>query len=168
MMDDELRRSVRRGVVSIVPAHEHEQRGREIMTLVRDHVLVALGPGGRFVRDVDVRNDLLPRFYSSFRESRPAFWRLNTDLPGTLLSRARRTSLLREFHRPVRIVFGADDPYLNPRVARRFADLFPQSALELIHGARHYVQVDEPERVAQAIIRADTAISVGASSRARS
>ena len=58
------------------------------------------------------------------------------------------------FDRPVRIVFGADDPYLNARVARRFARLFPRAELELIAGARHYVQVDEPERVAEAIASA--------------
>jgi haloalkane dehalogenase len=52
----------------------------------------------------------------------------------------------------VRIVFGAEDPYLNARVARRFARLFPNADLELIDGARHYVQVDEPERVAAAIL----------------
>ncbi|MDN5859419.1 MAG: alpha/beta hydrolase [Pseudonocardia sp.] len=116
---------------------------------------------GRFVRDADVREQLLPPFYAAFRQSRPAFWRLNADLPRTLLSRWRRTPQLREFQPPVRIVFGAQDPYLNVHVARRFAELFPHAELELVDGARHYVQVDEPQQVARAILRADTAAVLG-------
>ena len=109
---------------------------------------------GRFIRDADVRHELLPQFYERFRAARPAFWRLNADLPRTLVSRARRAPALRAFQRPVSIVFGADDPYLNPGVARRFARLFPRARLELVAGARHYVQVDEPQRVAAAVLGA--------------
>src|SRR4029453_19032108 len=77
------------------------------------------------------------------------------DLPRTLISRARRTAQLRAFGRPVRIVVGPPDPSLNAGVARRFARLFPNAELELIDGARHYVQVDEPKVVAEAIMNAD-------------
>ena len=49
-------------------------------------------------------------------------------------------------------MFGADDPYLNAHVARRFARLFPNAQLQLIDRARHYVQVDEPKAVAEAIL----------------
>lgn len=107
---------------------------------------------GRFIRDEAVRRDLLPQYYTRFRAARPAFLRLNADLPRTLISRTRRTSQLRAFERPVRIVFGSDDPYLNTHVAGRFAQLFPAAELDLIDGARHYVQVDEPEAVAAAIL----------------
>ena len=34
-------------------------------------------------------------------------------------------SKLREFRRPVRIIFGDADPYLNKGVAERFHELFP-------------------------------------------
>jgi pimeloyl-ACP methyl ester carboxylesterase len=116
---------------------------------------------GRFIRDEAVRRDLLPQYYTRFRAARPAFWRLNADLPRTLISRTRRMSQLRAFERPVRIVFGSDDPYLNTHVARRFAQLFPAAELELIDGARHYVQVDEPELVAAAILNSSRAPSLG-------
>ncbi len=112
---------------------------------------------GRFIRDETVRRELLPQFYNRFHAARLAFWRLNAGLPRTLLSRARCTAQLRAFTRPVSIVFGAEDPYLNACVARRFAQLFPDAELELIAGARHYVQVDEPERVAAAILGAEQA-----------
>ena len=109
---------------------------------------------GRFIRDDDVRRELVPALYEQFRPARPAFWRLNSDLLGTVLSRRRKLAKVRSFPRPVRIVFGAEDPYLNARVARVFHTLFPNSALFLLDGARHYVQVDEPEEVARLILDA--------------
>jgi haloalkane dehalogenase len=107
---------------------------------------------GRFIRDDDLRRELVPAFYQQFRAERPAFWRLNDDLLGTVLSRRRMVPRLRRFVRPVRIVFGAADPYLNVRVARRFHELFPDSELFLLPTARHYVQVDEPAEVARLIL----------------
>lgn len=112
---------------------------------------------GRFIRDKDIRDELVPALYADFRASRPAFWRLNADLPRTVINRRLRSGRLREFDRPVRIVFGAADPYLNTRVARRLHRLFPGSDLHLLPTARHYVQVDEPGRVAELILGADEA-----------
>jgi haloalkane dehalogenase len=112
---------------------------------------------GRFVRDPQVRDELLPLLYRQFRAARPAFWALNNDLLGTVISRTRRIPRMRAFTRPVRIVFGAADPYLNSGVARRFHKLLPTSDLHLLPGARHYVQVDEPERVAELTLSAATA-----------
>jgi haloalkane dehalogenase len=109
---------------------------------------------GRFIRDDDTRAELLPEFYVRFRATRAAFERLNSDLLTTVYRNTRKTAALRSFRRPVWIVFGAEDPYLNVHVARRFAELFPHARLELIDGARHYVQVDEPATVAEAIRRA--------------
>ena len=106
---------------------------------------------GRFIRDDDVRAEMVPKLYADFRAARPAFWRLNDDLLGTVFTRRLRSSRLRGFDRPVRIVFGDADPYLNRRVARRLHRLFPTSDLHLLATARHYVQVDEPERVAELI-----------------
>ena len=58
---------------------------------------------------------------------------------------------LAQFGPPVRVIFGADDRYLNPRVAANFAALFPHGELRLIDGAGHYVQVDQPQQVADLI-----------------
>ncbi len=111
---------------------------------------------GRFIRDDEVRRETVPRFYEWFRPARPAFWRLNDDLVGTVLSRRRKLPAVHRFPRPVRVVFGAADPYLNPRVARRFAEMFPHSELFLLPTARHYVQIDEPEEVARLILTLPT------------
>jgi pimeloyl-ACP methyl ester carboxylesterase len=69
-----------------------------------------------------------------------------------VLSRRRRIPELRRYDRPVRVVFGARDRYLNPRVARQFAMLFPNSQLHLLDEAGHYVQVDQPRQVADLIV----------------
>jgi len=103
---------------------------------------------GRFIQDPQLRQRLVPQLYEQFGPARPAFWRLNDDLLGAVLARRRRIGDLRRFGPPVRVIFGARDRYLNPRVARNFAALFPHSELHLIDGAGHYVQVDQPQQVA--------------------
>lgn len=110
---------------------------------------------GRFFRDAEVRNQFLPLLYQQFDatpSARPAFFRLNEDLLPTIRSRTRMIPKLREFRRPVRIIFGDADPYLNKDVARRFHELFPISELFLVPGARHFVQMDEPAQVARLIL----------------
>jgi haloalkane dehalogenase len=112
---------------------------------------------GRFIEDPALREEFVPLLYSGFRAARPAFWSLNNDLLPTVLSRRKMIPRMRAFDRPVRIIFGARDPYLNPGVARRFHQLFPSSDLFLLPDARHYLQVDQPEQVADLILSMPTA-----------
>lgn len=112
---------------------------------------------GRFFSDTATRRALLPDFYQRFRSARPAFWSLNADLLRTVLSRRRQLGRLERFTPPVRVVFGAEDRYLNTHVARWFARSFPHSDLHLIPGARHYVQIDRPDEVSRLILSAPVA-----------
>jgi haloalkane dehalogenase len=110
---------------------------------------------GRFFRDPQVRQRFLPLLYRQFTQrpsAHEAFFGLNRDLRPAVAAGTAAVPRLRRFPRPVRIVFGAADPYLNPRVARRFHQLFPTSDLFLLDGARHYVQMDEPRQVARLIL----------------
>jgi pimeloyl-ACP methyl ester carboxylesterase len=110
---------------------------------------------GRFFRDAEIRNQFVPLLYQQFDatpSTRPAFFRLNEDLLPTIRSRSKTASRLKQFRRPVRIIFGASDPYLNKGVAQSFHELFPSSELFLLPSARHFVQMDEPEEVARLIL----------------
>jgi pimeloyl-ACP methyl ester carboxylesterase len=114
---------------------------------------------GRFFRDADIRNQFVPLLYEQFEatpSARPAFFRLNEDLLGTVRAGSKVAANLKEFSRPVRIIFGASDPYLNKGVAQRFHELFPTSELFLLRNARHFVQMDEPGEVARLILSAPT------------
>src|SRR5262249_37697710 len=61
--------------------------------------------------------------------ARPAFFRLNEDLLPTVRSRTQKIPKLKEFRRPVRIIFGAADPSPNSGVARTFHEFLPGSEL---------------------------------------
>jgi pimeloyl-ACP methyl ester carboxylesterase len=110
---------------------------------------------GRFFRDAAVAAHFVPQLYEQFTvnpSAHEAFFRLNHDLPSTLTSRETEIPRLRRFTRPVRVVFGDADPYLNQRVATRLHELLPTSELFLLRGARHYVQMDAPQEVARLIL----------------
>jgi haloalkane dehalogenase len=110
---------------------------------------------GRFFRDAEIRKEFVPLLYQQFDaipSTRPAFFSLNEDLLPTIRSRTKTAARLEEFRRPVRIIFGDADPYLNKGVAQRFHELFPTSDLFLLPTARHFVQMDEPEEVASLIL----------------
>jgi pimeloyl-ACP methyl ester carboxylesterase len=97
----------------------------------------------------------VPLLYQQFDatpSARAAFFRLNEDLLPMVQSRTQMIPKLKEFRRPVRIIFGEDDPSLNSGVARSFHEFLPNSELFLIPGARHFVQLDEPEQVARLIL----------------
>jgi pimeloyl-ACP methyl ester carboxylesterase len=110
---------------------------------------------GKFFADPKVGEEFLPLLYQQFVASpttHEAFFGLNRDLRATIAAGAAAVPRLRRFGRPVRIIFGAADPYLNAGVARRFHQLLPTSELFLLDGARHYVQLDEPQQVARLIL----------------
>jgi haloalkane dehalogenase len=103
---------------------------------------------GRFMSNPAVRAAMVRKLWPQFARSLPAFASLNRDLLPAVAADTARESQLSGFDRPVRIVFGARDPYMNPGMARRFHELLPTSDLFLLP-ARHYVQVDAPARVAR-------------------
>jgi haloalkane dehalogenase len=116
--------------------------------------------GRRFIRDEGVRREFVPLLYRQFAadpSTKEAFFSLNADLRGAARSRSGAEGEMRSFSRPVRIIIGESDPYLNAGMARHFHDLFPNSELFLLPTARHFPQLDEPEEVAHLILQAPTA-----------
>ena len=106
---------------------------------------------GRFISNPTVRAQTLNELWPQFIPSIPAFVSLNHDLRAVVAADTAEAVKLHAFDRPVRIVWGARDPYLNTGMARSFNALFPSSQLSLLP-ARHYVQVDEPGRVAHLLL----------------
>lgn len=89
------------------------------------------------MRDTDtMRNETrsLPRFMT--------LWRGMNDsvlLPASLLS---------SIQTPVHFLWGEEDPFGGPDVARRFVAHVPNAELELMPGAGHAVWMDDPDHVA--------------------
>jgi haloalkane dehalogenase len=112
---------------------------------------------GHFMRDKTARDHFVPLLYRQMdgraaQTTRKAFYGLNDDLVWTNIQRLSQIPAMRRFTRPVRIIFGEGDQYLNAGVARAFHRLFPNSDLFLIPEGRHFVQIDEPEKVAALIL----------------
>ncbi len=57
--------------------------------------------------------------------------------------------LLGSMQTPVRIIWGEKDAWLDPAFARRLNELLPNSDLNLIPEAGHFVMEDAPEEVAR-------------------
>ena len=93
---------------------------------------------------------VLPQFANT-PSTFPAFITLTSDLHATLRADTQRLPLLKTFDQPVRIIFGAGDPYLNPGVAEHFHEAFPASELFLLHKG-HWPQLEDPEEVAHLLL----------------
>jgi haloalkane dehalogenase len=82
---------------------------------------------------------------------RPAFFSSVSNLWLEVQARDKKVAALSAFKKPVLIIFGSDDPSLNPGVAKEFNKVFSNSTLNILHGAGHYVQLDQAKAVAQLI-----------------
>jgi haloalkane dehalogenase len=73
--------------------------------------------------------------------------------PNTAPMNAVRDAL-REWRKPARVVWGADDSVVTPAIAHAFVELVPGADRAVIlDGAAHFLQEDRPEEVAAAIMR---------------
>ncbi len=106
---------------------------------------------GDFFSGDSQRQKYLPIFEYFAPAMRPGLFGLTETLLATVIARADDLPRMQSFPKPVSVIFGAGDPYLNSASAHGFAAAFPGSRLEVIEGADHYVQLDQPERVAELI-----------------
>jgi len=63
----------------------------------------------------------------------------------------RAAAALRSFDRPVLLAWGLRDPFFRPRYARRLAGDIPGARLEWIEGAKTFVPLDAPDRLAELV-----------------
>lgn len=106
----------------------------------------------QFFEDEEVRGTYLPLFAHQALKIRPAFFGLNQVLRDEIAAREERLNALRKLTVPTKIIFGAEDPFLNVDVAREFHEILPNSELHLVKGGAHYVQLDRPSTVADFIL----------------
>jgi pimeloyl-ACP methyl ester carboxylesterase len=105
----------------------------------------------RFFDDKRRQEVFLPLFERYISTTAPGLFGLTAALLTTSRDRVANIPRMQAFAPPVTVAFGADDPYLNPAVARGLASVFPGSRLELVEHAGHYVQLDRPDAVIEAI-----------------
>jgi haloalkane dehalogenase len=106
----------------------------------------------KFFSNAKIRDAFIPIITHGSVSIRPAFFSSTSVLWQEL--QARKTSLprLQQFKKPVHIIFGADDPYLNVGVAQNFKSLFSNSTLQLVPQAGHYVQLDNADAVGRTLL----------------
>jgi haloalkane dehalogenase len=107
----------------------------------------------KFFSNPASRDVFVPILTHSAADIRPAFISSTSVLWDEVAARATQVPRMQAFRKPVWVIFGADDPYLNSGVAQEFHRLFGNSRLHLLKGAGHYVQLDEAKQVSD-IIRA--------------
>lgn len=106
-----------------------------------------------FFFDANVRDEYVKLFAHQAPAIRPAFLGMTKRFFQEIDARKQRLPDVQVLDVPTKIIFGAEDPFLNVNVAREFEALFPLSRLHLIDEAGHYVQLDRPEAVAEAVLR---------------
>ena len=107
----------------------------------------------KFMANSQKRDEYTKIFAYQALEIREAFLGLNDVLvEETEARKESAASKLGVFKKPVKVIFGDDDPYLNRDVAKEFYALFPNASLHLIKDAKHYVQIDAPKKVAEIIL----------------
>ncbi|MFV2055450.1 MAG: alpha/beta fold hydrolase [Thiohalomonadales bacterium] len=104
-----------------------------------------------FVQD-EPRATFTKLFVTQSLSIRPAFFNLSEHLFAEVAARGVKQAIeLPAFSKPVAIIFGGQDPYLNPSIANRFHELFTNSRLHLVKDAGHFVQLDQPNETADLI-----------------
>jgi len=106
---------------------------------------------GKFFNNEETKNQFVPILNEQFknRNTQTAFFKLNKDLRFTIKRNSKNIPALKNFNKPVKIIFGGDDKYLNSGVAREFHELFQNSELHIIKEAKHFVQMDNPQEIAK-------------------
>jgi haloalkane dehalogenase len=105
----------------------------------------------QFISTAAIREKYVPIFVHDGAYMRPAFFSSVGYLWAEIEAREKALPKMQAFNKPVHIIFGENDPSLNPGVAADFQKIFKNSKLTMIKDAGHYVQLDKPEVIADLI-----------------
>jgi haloalkane dehalogenase len=106
----------------------------------------------KFFSNAKIRDAFIPIITHGSVNIRPAFFSSTAVLWQELEARRANVPRLQQFKKPVHIIFGADDPYLNVGVANEFKQLFSASSVQLVAQAGHYVQLDRADEVGRILL----------------
>jgi haloalkane dehalogenase len=110
------------------------------------------GQIAKFFSNAESKNTFVPLFSHVSASIRPAFFSSTSVLWDEVAERDKKLPRVQQFKKPVHIIFGADDPYLNTGVAVEFGRIFSNSRVSSVEKAGHYVQLDRPDEVARLML----------------
>lgn len=96
---------------------------------------------------LEVMPDLIGDNFRQQPSALPAFAQLNADLFGEVTRNVEHLPAVKALDVPVRIIWGASDPYLGTALAEDFRSRFRNVTLDLVD-AGHWLQIDAPAEVA--------------------
>jgi haloalkane dehalogenase len=92
--------------------------------------------------------------------SGPAFVQMAAEFNDALAQNAARVPELKAFEIPIKLIWGQYDPYITVAVAQRRLSQLKNASLTVVP-AGHWLQVDEPQVVAAAMLSENRAASAG-------
>ena len=116
--------------------------------------------GNQFGREAPVafreraQKILVPAIRAQFRATPSAaiaFMSLTAELHSAVFANTKRVPEFAKFRKPVELIWGAGDPYLNVGVAQNIKNSFCHSKLTPLR-LGHWPQIDAPEEVAKALL----------------
>lgn len=123
----------------------------ELLQFQRGQFRAALASDKRAVYD----EFLGPLIDDNFRRqpgAGPAFGQMTAQTRPELARNDEHLAELEQLNIPFRLIWGAEDPYLNTGVAEDLAKHLRSAATTLLAGAGHWPQIDQPDEVARALL----------------
>ncbi len=105
----------------------------------------------QFFSNKTVEEAYLKIFSHQSFDAREAFFSAANVLRSEVGSRENKKEAMRQFTGRVKIIFGKDNKTLNVNMAKEFHEIFKNSQLHIIKNANHFVQLDQPQKVAELI-----------------
>jgi len=106
----------------------------------------------KFFYSEEIKETMVPVLTHQAMNIRTSFFQLNNVLNQEAKIRLNKKQKLYKYFGYVKIIFGKDDPYLNSKVAEKLNEILPNSELNLVGNAAHFVQLDQPSKVANLIL----------------